>query len=101
MLINGHEISPTPDAAILLNGLLDREKNSLVIVADRNDRLDSPVQFDTGATPFALTPWTKTGLVNYSGTAEYTKTFTIPDSYVGRRLVLDLGRVRILDPIDA
>jgi beta-galactosidase/beta-glucuronidase len=43
--------------------------------------------------PFALESWTKTPLANYSGTAIYEKSFLVPDSYHGRRLVLDLGRV--------
>jgi beta-galactosidase/beta-glucuronidase len=47
----------------------------------------------TGLTPFALKPWTKTGLVNFSGTAIYEKNLTIPETYRGKRLILDCGRV--------
>jgi hypothetical protein len=93
MLINGHEIAANGDAVVPFNGLLEGGKKTLVIIAYRNDPIDTAVQFQTGVTPFPLTPWTKTGLANYSGTAVYTKTFAVPDSYLGRRLVLDLGRV--------
>jgi hypothetical protein len=47
----------------------------------------------TGATPFSLKPWTQTGLANFSGTAIYTKTFSLPANYHGMRVMLDLGRV--------
>jgi hypothetical protein len=93
MLVNGKELNPTDGSALDLRGSLGRDHNVLVIAADRNDRLDAPVQFQTGLTTFPLTPWMKTGLANYSGAAEYLKTVAIPDSYTTERLVLDLGRV--------
>jgi hypothetical protein len=68
-------------------------KNTLVIVARADDHLSSAVEFVSGATPFALEAWTKTPLANFSGTAIYEKSFTLPESYRGKKLVLDLGRV--------
>jgi hypothetical protein len=68
-------------------------RNVLVIVARADDRLSSPVEFVSGATPFPLESWTKTPLANFSGTAIYEKSFTLPGSYRGSKLVLDLGRV--------
>jgi hypothetical protein len=65
----------------------------LVITARETDLLDSPVQFVTGDTPFTLQSWTHTGLENYSGSAIYTKTFTVPESFRGKQLMLNLGRV--------
>jgi hypothetical protein len=72
---------------------LHHEKNILVIVARKDDPLVTPVQFVTGNTPFLLKPWTQTGLANFSGTAIYTKTFSIPENYRDKRVMLDLGRV--------
>jgi hypothetical protein len=68
-------------------------KNTLVIVAREDDRLSSPVEFVSGTTPFSLQAWTKTALANFSGTAIYEKSFTLPDAYRDKKLVLDLGRV--------
>ena len=51
------------------------------------------VQFVTGNMPFSLKPWTQTGLVNFSGTAIYTKTVSLPENYRSKRVMLDLGRV--------
>ncbi|MFN8008385.1 MAG: hypothetical protein U0V70_15460 [Terriglobia bacterium] len=40
-----------------------------------------------------MKPWTALGLENFSGTAVYERNFSLPNSYQGRRLILDLGRV--------
>ena len=93
MLLNGKEVSPRGDAPIEIRASLQGEKNTLVIVAAKNDPLVSPVQFVTGDTPFSLKSWTQTGLANFSGTAIYTKTVGIPANYRGMRVMLDLGRV--------
>jgi hypothetical protein len=92
MVLNGREIQQKGPAPIDIRGSL-RKRNSLVIVAAKDDPLISPVQFVTGATPFSLKPWTQTGLVNFSGTASYTKTFMLPDNFHDKRVMLDLGRV--------
>ena len=76
-----------------IDGAICPGKNMLVIIARADDRLSSPVEFVSGTTPFALEAWTKTALANFSGTAIYEKSFTLPDSYRDKRLVLDLGRV--------
>jgi len=68
-------------------------EDTLVIVARKDDRLVSPVQFVTGDTPFSLKSWTQTGLANFSGTAIYAKTFNVPENYRDKRVMLDLGRV--------
>ena len=39
--------------------------------------------------------WTEQGLPYLSGTARYTQTFDLPEAMRGRRLLLDLGEVRI------
>ncbi len=93
MLLNGHEVLASGNQPIDLRQGLRGEKNSLVIVARTDDPLTSPVQFVTGATPFSLKPWTQTGLANFSGTAIYTKTFTAPEKFRNKRILLDLGRV--------
>jgi hypothetical protein len=93
MLLNGEEIRPKGEAAIGIQASLRGEKNTLVIIARKDDPLISPVKFVTGDTPFLLKPWTQTGLANFSGTAIYTKTFTLPVNYEGLRVMLDLGRV--------
>jgi hypothetical protein len=93
LFVNDREFPAPAEGPIDIQGLLRRGKNQLVIAAQRDDRLSSPVQFVTGVTPFALTPWTRTGLANFSGTAVYEKSFTMPESYRGRRLMLDLGRL--------
>ena len=93
MSVNGHAIQAAGNAPISIESLLRDKVNTLVIQAAKGDRLDSPVEFVTGETQFALTPWTKTGLANFSGTAIYTKAFSVPESYAGKRVMLDLGRV--------
>ena len=93
MLVNGHDMHPKGDAPIDIRENLQGEKNTLVIVASKNDPLVSPVQFVTGARPFSLKPWTQTGLENFSGTAIYTKNFVLPENFHGKRVMIDLGRV--------
>ena len=93
MLLNGHELHAKGDTPIELGQSLQGEKNSLVIMAHKDDPLVAPIQFVTGVTPFSLKPWTQTGLENFSGTAVYTKSFTIPENYRDKSILLDLGRV--------
>ncbi|MBW4027461.1 MAG: hypothetical protein HIU93_08670 [Acidobacteria bacterium] len=93
MLVNGHPATPSGNEPVDIRKFLNGDRNSLVIIASQKDRLDSPVQFVTGDTPFPLTSWTKTGLANYSGSAIYSKSFTLPASFHGQRVVLDLGQI--------
>ena len=93
MILDGQELKPAGRTPIDIHHLRRAEKNTLVIVAQEDDRLSSPVEFVSGTTPFSLQAWTKTALANFSGTAIYEKSFTLPESYRGKRLVLDLGRV--------
>jgi hypothetical protein len=93
MTLNGQEIRQKGDAPVDIQASLHGEKNTLVIIASKDDPLVSPVQFVTGTTAFSLKPWTQTGLANFSGTAIYTKTFSLPDNYRDKRVMLDLGRV--------
>lgn len=108
LILNGLELKPAGRTPIDIHNLLPCSgdftsphhgdvkcagKNTLVIVARQDDRLSSPVEFVSGTTPFSLEAWTKTPLANFSGTAIYEKSFILPESYRGKRLVLDLGRV--------
>lgn len=93
MLLNGQEVRFKGDAPVNIQASLHGENNMLVIIARADDRLVTPVQFVTGATPFTLKAWTQTGLANYSGTAIYTKSFQLPDNFQDKRVMLDLGRV--------
>ena len=93
MILNGQELKPVGGTPIDIRHLPGAEMNTLVIVAQEDDRLSSPVEFVSGTTPFSLQAWTKTALANFSGTAIYEKSFTLPESYRGKRLVLNLGRV--------
>jgi alpha-L-rhamnosidase/Glycosyl hydrolases family 2, sugar binding domain len=93
MLLNGQELHPKNDNLIDIRTNLNGEKNTLVIIARKDDPLVTPVQFVTGPTPFSLKSWTQTGLANFSGTAVYTKTFALPDNFRDKRVILDLGRV--------
>jgi hypothetical protein len=108
LFLNGVELEPAGGTPIDIHHLLPCSgdltspqhgdikcpgKNTLVIVARADDRLSSPVEFVSGTTPFSLEAWTKTPLANFSGTAIYEKSFTLPEAYRGKRLVLDLGRV--------
>ena len=65
----------------------------LVIAAEKEDRLTSPILFVSDSTPVRLQSWTKTGLAQFSGTAIYEKTFSLPAAFSGRRVILDLGKV--------
>lgn len=93
MMMNGQELRRISQQPVEIKGLLDGTDNTLVIIADPGDVLDSPVEFVTGDTPFALTSWTHTGLENFSGTAVYSKTFSVPDSFRGKHILLDLGQL--------
>jgi hypothetical protein len=93
MYLNGAELKSADDAPVDIQNGLTRGRNVLVIIARRDDRLSRPVEFVTGFTPFRLKPWTQTGLANFSGTAVYRKDFTVPESYAGKRLILDCGRL--------
>jgi len=93
LMLNEVELKPSGGAPIDIRQMLRPDKNVLVIVARKEDRLSTPVEFVSGATPFALQAWTKTPLANFSGTAIYEKSFTLPEAYRGKKLVLDLGRV--------
>ena len=93
MLLDGKELHVKGDAPIDIRASLRGERNTLVIVARKDDRLVSPVQFVTGDTPFSVKSWTQTGLANFSGTAIYAKTFSVPQNYRDKRVMLDLGRV--------
>jgi hypothetical protein len=93
LFLNGLALKPAGGTPIDIHHLRRAEKNTLVIVAREDDRLSSPVEFVSGTTPFSLEAWTKTALANFSGTAIYEKSFTLPEAYRDKRLVLDLGRV--------
>jgi hypothetical protein len=93
LFLNGQELKPSGQQPIDIRKLLGRRKNVLVVAAPKDDRLSAPVEFVTGFTNFALKPWTAIGLVNLSGTAIYEKDFTLPETYRGKRLILDCGRV--------
>jgi hypothetical protein len=93
LFLNGVEPKPAGGTPIDIHPLRRAEKNTLVIAAREDDRLSSPVEFVSGTTPFSLQAWTKTALANFSGTAIYERSFTLPEAYRDKRLVLDLGRV--------
>ncbi len=93
MFLNGTELKSEGGAGLDIQNRLTSGRNVLVVVARRDDGLSSPVEFVTGFRPFRLKPWTRTGLANFSGTAVYEKDFSVPESFAGKRLVLDCGRV--------
>jgi hypothetical protein len=93
LILNGVELKPSGGSPVDIRPLRSADKNRLVIVARADDRLSSPVEFVSGPTPFALESWANTPLANFSGAAIYEKSFLVPDSYQGKKLVLDLGRV--------
>ncbi|MDX6463576.1 MAG: hypothetical protein QOE55_7273 [Acidobacteriaceae bacterium] len=67
MLLNGREMHAGGSAPVDLRPGLRGEKNSLVIVARKDDPLTSPIQFVTGATPFHSDPGHKQGLPTFPG----------------------------------
>jgi hypothetical protein len=93
LLLNGRELHAGGGAPIDLRGSLHDGKDSLVVIARKDDPLVAPLEFVTGATPFSLQPWTQTGLANFSGTAIYTRTLSLPESFRDKPVMLDLGRV--------
>ena len=93
LILNGQEMKTSGSAPVDFQKLLRPGKNILAIKSQKEDHLSSPILFVSGATPFALQSWTKTGLAQFSGTAIYEKSFTLPASYQGKRILLDLGRV--------
>ncbi|MGA7710149.1 MAG: glycosyl hydrolase [Acidobacteriaceae bacterium] len=93
IVVNGHAVNHDGESPVDIHPFLNTGKNMLVIIARENDLLDSPVQFVSGETPFALQPWTHTGLENFSGSAIYTKTFTVPANFRDKQIMLNLGKV--------
>jgi hypothetical protein len=93
MFLDGAEIKTEGQAPVDIRRHLTPGKNIFALVAGRDDRLSRPVEFVTGFTPFRLKPWTRTGLANFSGTAVYEKDFSVPESYAGKKLILDCGRL--------
>lgn len=94
MLVNGHDLSQGGSGIpIDIRKFLHGEENYLVLISHRDDKLDSPVSFVTGNTPFSLRSWTHIGLDNFSGTAIYTKSFNLPASFQNKRVMINLGRV--------
>ena len=93
LFFNGQELKTDGTSPINFEKLLEPDKNVLVIAAEPQEPISSPIIFLSGATPFNLQSWTKTGLAQFSGSAIYEKTFTLPSSFQGKRVFLDLGRV--------
>ncbi|HLV87655.1 MAG TPA: glycosyl hydrolase [Candidatus Sulfotelmatobacter sp.] len=93
LFFNGHEIKQTGAASVSFKNLLQPGKNVLVIAATKDDRLTSPLLFVSESTAFELQSWTKTGLAQFSGTAIYEKTFSLPANFNEGRVLLDLGKV--------
>lgn len=93
MYYNGQRLAATGDRPVALHNPIEVGRNVLVIAARSNEPLTQPIEFVTGQTPFRLQSWVKTGLANYSGTATYTKTFTLPASFRDKHVMLDLGKV--------
>ena len=93
MFLNGQEIKADGTSPVSFKNLLQSEINVLVIAAQKEDRLTSPILFVSDSTPVQLQSWTKTGLVQFSGTAIYEKTFSLPPAFTGGRVILDLGKV--------
>jgi len=93
MLVDGKSVSYKGNTPIDIRPMIHGGKNTVIIIAQKNDPLDSPVEFVTGSLPFELQSWTQTGLANFSGTAIYNKVFTIPDSFRNKKVLIDLGRV--------
>jgi Glycosyl hydrolase 2 galactose-binding domain-like/alpha-L-rhamnosidase len=93
MFLNGAEVESAGGGAVDIRDRLTQRKNVLAVVARRDDRLSMAVEFVSGFRPFRLKPWTQTGLANFSGTAVYEQEFSVPESYAGKKLILDCGRV--------
>ena len=93
IFLNGQRLESKGATPINFEKLLRPEKNVLIIAAASENRLSSPVRFVSGITPFLLQSWTNTGLANFSGSAIYEKSVLLPQSFQGKRLILDLGRV--------
>jgi hypothetical protein len=93
MFLNGVDLKAEGGAPVDIRDRLRPGKNVFALAASRDDRLSRPVEFLTGFTPFRLKPWTRTGLVNFSGTAVYEKDFSVPETYDGKKLILDCGRL--------
>ncbi len=93
LFLNGQGLRTNGATPINYEKLLRPEKNVLVIVANSQNRLSSPIRFVSGNTPFMLQSWTRTGLANFSGSAIHEKSISLPQSFQGKRVMLDLGRV--------
>lgn len=94
LLLNGQELKPVGAAPISFKNLLQPGRNVLVIAANKEDRLTSPIMFVSDSTPFELQSWSKTGLAYFSGTAIYEKSFSLPQTFSSAgKIVLDLGNV--------
>ena len=91
LYVNGRERPVAGGLPVDFRELLGSGRNVLALETAAEDRLTAPLQFVSGTRPFELQPWTRTGLAQFSGTALYGKTFTVPAAFKGKRVLLDLG----------
>ena len=75
-------------------------KNVLALACPASARIAEPLEFVSGTQLFDLQPWTKTGLANFSGTAIYEKTFTVPPTWKRGRVDLDLGKLSAVADVE-
>jgi hypothetical protein len=87
-------------APIRFQNLPDGTKNVFALECPASGRIAAPLEFVSGARLFDLQPWTKTGLANFSGTAIYEKSFTVPHTWTHGRIVLDLGKLSAVADVE-
>jgi hypothetical protein len=77
---------------------LRKTGNVVAVKIPAGHYLADPVQFLSGATPFQLAVWARTGLRFYSGSASYERQVTLSPSYFGenKRILLDCGKVGVV-----
>ena len=55
--------------------------------------MPEPVRFECGTGQASLGDWSGLGLSTYSGAARYTKAVALPDTHIGKQVLLSLGDV--------
>jgi len=58
-----------------------------------SEGLKKPIEVICTKASTELVPWDELGLSWYSGRAVYKKTFSIPEDYLGKKVILEMGKV--------
>jgi hypothetical protein len=90
---NGAALPIGSDRIVRLPRAADGKDDVLALRTRADDIMPDSPEFILGVATMEPGSWTTNGLPYYSGSAAYEREFNLLESYAGKRLVLDCGRV--------